>query len=224
MLVGTCPSKHIVRWNEYVPQNGYALGTDIFDTAHNAGMRTVMIVGKEKLSQVTEPTSLDYYAFVDNTDEITDLYTIDQLAIRQIQTGFQVMFVHFPMGDLYGHEYGWMSRSQLNAYAEDDLALGRILDALRENGMFKSTLIIVTSDHGGHDTTHGENIPLDMNIPWVVSGPGVKHSQLITQVNTMDTAATAAYALGLPPPPEWDGVPIYEAFGQPVLKQSPACQ
>src|SRR5689334_4612927 len=65
MLVGTCPAKHIVRWNEYVPANGYALGTDIFDLAHAAGMRTVMVVGKEKLRQVTEPESTDYFAFVD---------------------------------------------------------------------------------------------------------------------------------------------------------------
>ena len=33
----------------------------------------------------------------------------------------------------------------------------------------------------------------------------------------MDTAATAAFALGLPVPPEWDGVPVYEAFGLSVI-------
>ena len=32
----------------------------------------------------------------------------------------------------------------------------------------------------------------------------------------MDTAATAAYALGLPIPAEWDGVPVLEAFGLPA--------
>ncbi len=57
MLVGTCPAKHIVRWNEYVPQNGFAIGADLFDIAHAAGLRTVMVVGKEKLRQVTEPLS-----------------------------------------------------------------------------------------------------------------------------------------------------------------------
>jgi hypothetical protein len=30
--------------------------------------------------------------------------------------------------------------------------------------------------------------------------------------------------LGLPIPPEWDGVPVYEAFGLPVVKQSVQCQ
>src|SRR5690242_3052834 len=88
MLVGACPAKHIVRWNEYVPENGYAIGTDIFDLAHAAGMRTVMVVGKEKLRQVTEPASTDFFAFVDDTDKIDDPYSIEQLANKQISQGF----------------------------------------------------------------------------------------------------------------------------------------
>lgn len=217
MLVGTCPAKHIVRWNEYIPSNGYALGTDIFDLAHAAGMRTVMVVGKEKLQQITEPASLDYFAFVDNTDKIEDPYSIAQLANKQISQGFSLMFVHFPNGDLAGHDYGWMSRKQLEAYADDDVSFGYILETLKNKTMYDSTLIIITSDHGGHDTTHGINIPEDMTIPWIASGPGVLPMQLTTQVHTMDTAATAAFALGLPLPAEWDGVPIYEAFGLPSV-------
>jgi hypothetical protein len=62
MLVGTCPARHIVRWNEYVPQNGFAIGKDVFDLAHGAGLRTAMVVGKEKLRQVTEPGSTDFFS------------------------------------------------------------------------------------------------------------------------------------------------------------------
>ncbi len=215
MLVGVCPAKHIVRWNEYVPENGFALGTDIFDIAHAAGLRTVMVVGKEKLRQVTEPTSTDYFQFVDDTDKIVDQYRIEQLAIKQISEGFSLMFVHFPNGDIEGHDNGWMSRQQLKVYAKDDESLGLILDALKDAGMYESTLIIISSDHGGHDTTHGTKMVEDMTIPWIVSGPGVLPMQLTTQVHTMDTAATAAFALNLPIPTEWDGFPVYEAFGLP---------
>lgn len=216
MLVGTCPAKHIVRWNEYIPANGYALGTDIFDLAHAAGMRTIMAVGKEKLRQVTEPASTDYFEFVDDTDKIEDPYTIEQLANRQISQGFSLMFVHFPNGDLAGHDYGWMSRKQLEAYADDDVSFGYILETLKNKDMYTSTLIIITSDHGGHDTTHGTDLPDDMTIPWIASGPGILPMQLTTQVHTMDTAATAAFALSLPIPAEWDGVPVFEAFGLPA--------
>jgi arylsulfatase A-like enzyme len=225
MLVGTCPSKHIVRWNEYVPENGYAIGTDIFDLAHAAGLRTVMVVGKEKLRQITEPTSTDYFAFVDETDKIIDPFTIEQLAIQQIFKDFDLMFVHFPDGDLQGHDHGWMSRQQLRAYANDDESFGYILETLKDLGLYQSTLIIVTADHGGHDTTHGTNMMEDMTIPWIASGFGVENRQLTTQVHTTDTAATIAFALGLPIPPEWDGVPVYEAFGLPAAERKwPVCQ
>jgi predicted AlkP superfamily pyrophosphatase or phosphodiesterase len=225
MLVGTCPEKHIVRWNEYVPENGFAMGTDIFDLAHAAGLRTVMVVGKEKLRQITEPASTDYFSFVDDTDKIKDPFTIEQLAMQQIVEGFDLMFVHFPNGDLAGHDHGWMSRQQLRAYATDDESFGLILETLKNHGLYEGTLIIVTADHGGHDTTHGTDMLEDMTIPWIVSGTGVQHLQLTTQVLTTDTAATAAFALGLRIPPEWVGIPVTEAFGLPVEEREwPVCQ
>jgi len=224
MLVGTCPEKHIVRWNEYVPENGYALGTDIFDLAHAAGLQTVMVVGKEKLRQVTEPPSLDYFAFVDKTDKVEDNYSLEQLAVQQMKRGFNMMLLHFPDGDIRGHEHGWMSQTQLIAYQYDDKELGRILDVLKQNGTYDTTMIIITSDHGGHGTTHGYDIPDDMMIPWIISGPRVKPGLLTTQVNTMDTAATAAFVLGLPLPEEWDGAPVLEAFGLPITAHSKPCE
>jgi hypothetical protein len=63
----------------------------------------------------------------------------------------------------------------------------------------------------------------DMTIPWIASGAGIQPKALTSPIHTMDTAATAAFALGLSLPPEWDGVPVYEAFGLPVERQSQAC-
>ncbi len=211
MLSGLCPSKHGVTWNDYIPENGYALGTDLFDLAHAAGMRTVMVVGKEKLRQVTEPDSTDVFAYVDgNEDEIA------QRAVQEMTPDFGIMFVHFPKGDLIGHSYGWLGQAQLKAYREGDDAFGKLLAGLDFAGLRSSTLVIVTSDHGGHETTHGSDLPEDMTIPWIVSGPFVRPGQLTTRVYTMDTAATAAFILGLPRPAEWDGLPVLEAFGIPT--------
>ena len=91
--------------------------------------------------------------------------------------------------------------------------------------MRASTLIIVTADHGGHNTSHGFDIPLDMTIPWVIVGPGVQPKALTSPINTTDTAATAAWALGLPLPPEWAGRPVLEAFGFPddAPRPQPRC-
>jgi hypothetical protein len=216
MLVGTCPAKHIVRWNLYVPQNGYALGTDIFDLAKAADLRTVMIVAKQKLRQVTEPPSTDSFAYHDTTDKNSAPFSVLRLSLNQINEGFGLMFVHFGEGDLEGHASGWMSRAQLGVYGREDRGLGSMIQTLKDKGMYETTLIIVTSDHGGHESTHGTDLPEDMTIPWVISGPGIVPGELQTQVHIMDTAATAAFALGLPLPLDWDGIPVYEAFGMPV--------
>jgi arylsulfatase A-like enzyme len=219
MLTGLCPSKHGVDWNDYLPERGYAQGTDIFDLAHAAGLQTVMYVGKKKLIQITEPSSVDIYNYINDRDLV-----ITERLIDEFPQDFGVLFVHFPTPDGMGHEYGWMSPEQLSVIFRADEALGMILAELDARNLRDETLIIITADHGGHDTTHGSSMPVDMTIPWIASGPGIQPGQLTSPVHTMDTAATAAFVLGLPAPPEWDGVPVYEAFGLPVEKQSVSCE
>lgn len=219
MLTGTCPSKHGVDWNDYSPEEGYANGIDLFDLAHARGLQTVMHVGKEKLRQITEPSSLDIFTYVNDRDLV-----VTQRLLDDFPQDFGLLFVHFPLVDGMGHVYGWMSPQQLSVAFRADEALVQILSELDARNLRGETLIIVTSDHGGHDTTHGSSLPEDMTIPWIASGPGIQPKVLTTQVHTMDTAATAAFALGLPLPPEWDGVPVYEAFGLPVERQSMPCE
>ena len=216
LVTGTCPAKHVVRWNEYVPQNGYALGTDIFDLTRSVGLRTVLITGKEKLRQITEST--DFFGWVDNTDEEKDKITLDNMVIEQIRLGFGLMMIHFPDGDVVGHEFGWLSKQQLSAYKENDQSLGRFINVMKDSGYYDGTLFIITSDHGGAltDPPHGTDIPEAMTIPWIISGPQIVPGELKTPVYIYDTAATVAFALGLPLQPEWDGTPVYEAFGLPV--------
>jgi arylsulfatase A-like enzyme len=122
-----------------------------------------------------------------------------------------------------GHSYGWLSSQYLSVLFRADEAIGRLLVELDARNLRRETLIIITADHGGHDTTHGSSMPEDMTIPWIASGPGIQPKQLTTTVHTMDTAATAAFVLGLDIPTEWDGVPVYEAFGLPVKTESVQC-
>jgi predicted AlkP superfamily pyrophosphatase or phosphodiesterase len=218
MLVGVCPSKHGVDWNDYIPERGYAVGTDLFDLAHAAGLQTVMYVGKEKLRQITEPPSTDIFVFINDRDLI-----ITERLIADFPEDFGLLFVHFPTPDWMGHVFGWMSFEQLSVVRRADEAIGHLLAELDARGLRDETLIIITADHGGHDTTHGSSLPEDMTIPWIASGPGIQPGQLATQVHTYDTAATAAFMLGLTIPPEWDGVPVYEAFGLPIEEQSVPC-
>ncbi|MCQ3938278.1 MAG: hypothetical protein DPW18_14700 [Chloroflexi bacterium] len=218
MLSGQCPDKHGVDWNDYIPENGYAPVTDLFDLAHAAGLQTVMYVGKEKLRQITEPESTDIFEYINDRDLV-----ITETLIQNFPADFGLMFVHFPTADWMGHEYGWLSGEQLSVLFRADEAIASLLAELDSRGMRDETLLIITADHGGHGAAHGSSLPEDMTIPWIASGAGIQPAVLEAPITTVDTAATAAFALGLPIPAEWDGVPVYEAFGLPVENVSVGC-
>ena len=209
MLTGLCPDQHGVNWNDYIPENGYAQGTSLFTLAKQAGLYTVMVVNKEKLRQITPPETTDVYEWVNDRDVV-----IADQAAPILKEGFDLAFVHFATTDAMGHVHGWLSPEQLSVVRRADEAIGALLTALDEAGLREDTLIIVTADHGGHDDLHGSRSPQDMTIPWAVIGPEVIPQYLTQPVNVTDTAATAAWALNLPPLPDAAGLPIIEAFGQ----------
>jgi len=219
MLSGLCPAKHGVYWNDYLPNLGYAQGTDLFDIAHSAGLHTYMVVSKKKLIQITEPSSLDNFLFVNDRDTV-----VMETLLADFPEDFNVLFIHFGIADGMGHSYGWLSPQQLSVLFRADEALGQFLDELDARNLRNETLLIVSADHGGHATTHGSNSPEDMTIPWIAAGPWVQPKTLTSFIQTTDMAATAAFALGLPIPAEWDGAPVYEAFGLPAERQTVQCE
>lgn len=67
-----------------------------------------------------------------------------------------------------------------------DAQIGRVLNALDQNGQRENTLIIFTSDHGlsvGRHGLIGKQNPYDhsIRVPFVVSGPGIKAGKKITK-------------------------------------------
>ena len=203
MLTGFAPDAHGVIWNDNYPDRAIAVPT-IFATAHAAGLRTVMVVGKEKMQLFNVPGTVDSYVYATEGDR-----DVADKAIAEIESGFDLMFVHLPNVDFFGHSTGWMSETYLFEITQTDKAVGRIFAALPEN-----TTIILTADHGGRGAGHGSNIPENMTIPWIISGPGVVSDYEIgSSVEITDTAATASYILGLSLPLDVDGQPVYEAFG-----------
>ena len=207
MLSGYEVSEHGLDRNG-VPDNTYVRTLTLFSLAHTAGLRTAMVVSVGFLSHIAVPGSLDDFEVVEgNNAQVADA------AIAQMETGFGVLFVHMLETDSYGHSDGWLSPGYLEAVARADDAVGRILDSLNQLGLADSTLVILTSDHGGHDKTHGTSSAEDMTIPWVIAGPWVAPGIEITApVRIYDTAATALWALGLPLPEGMAGRPIKEAF------------
>ncbi len=209
MLGGMTPEKHGILWNDYLPERGKIKGPTLFSVARQAGISTAMIVGKDKLEHIALPDSVDIFDYAGYSDP-----QVAERAIEVIQAGLPgVLFIHLPDIDTVGHAAGWMSETQLNTVAQADQLTAQIVDALKSGGYFSQTLLLITADHGGRETTHGGDSPEEMTIPWLAVGPGVPAGAALTSpITVYDTAATALYALNLPLPPEWDGRPVLDIF------------
>ena len=209
MLSGMLPEKHGIQWGlPYIGWPGME-GPTLFTEVHDAGLSTAMVFGKEKLSYIALPNSVDKIFGPEAHDT-----EIKNEAIKFIEDGLpNAFFIHFPDTDRVGHAYGWMSTNQLFAITFVDGLISEIVSTLKKEGYWDNTLLIITSDHGGQGFNHGDDSPLDRTIPWLAVGPGVARGiTLNITVNTVDTAATALYALKLPIPEKWDGRPVLEIF------------
>jgi predicted AlkP superfamily pyrophosphatase or phosphodiesterase len=201
MLSGFTPAQHGITWNTYQPEMGFIRVPTIFARAHDAGFRTVAVVGKEKLTHLNVPGTIDAFLEIDHDDDAAEA------AVSHAHS-FGLMFVHLPDTDRNGHAQGWMSPAYLRAVTSADAAVGRIVAALPADAT-----VIVTADHGGHGLSHGQDIPDDMTIPWIMAGPHVVAAhQVMGPVSTMDTAATALTVLGLSLPAGATGQPVIEAL------------
>lgn len=204
MLSGVMANVHGLTWDNYQPEKPCISVPTVFSLVKAAGLRTVMVVGKEKFRHLDAPGTVDAFVLTGRGDA-----DVANEAIMQVQAGFDLMFVHFPDTDLSGHASGWLSAAYCAKVGEADHAVGRLLSTLPAE-----TTVILTADHGGHASTHGSTMPEDMTIPWIIAGPRVVPGgrELARPVRTVDTAATALYVLGLALPSAAAGSVVGEAF------------
>jgi arylsulfatase A-like enzyme len=101
------------------------------------------------------------------------------------------------------------TRAKLVAFIEQtDDAIGKVIQALKQTGQYENTLIIFTSDNGGHLPTGANNGPVrdgkqsmyegGLRVPAFVSWPAmIRSGSVSTQVNlSMDIFPTLAELAG----------------------------
>lgn len=122
-------------------------------------------------------------------------------------------FVHLDHVDHAGHHDGHGTPHYYEAVSKADSLIGKILAGIKEAGIDKNTLVIVTADHGGIGYGHGGATPQEAEIAMVLFGKDIKKGYRIEQqVYTYDLAATIAFALNITPPYAWIGRPVKAAF------------
>lgn len=158
--------------------------------------------------RLLEPRAMD---LLENVKGSTNTARRAAEVIRQHKPTF--LFVHFDEVDHFGHTYGWKSPEYFREVAEVDGLIGDLLSALTDAGIREKTVIIMTADHGGKGTSHGQPTMDEIEIPVIMAGPGIhQRHEIARPVNTYDTAATVAALFELKPPEAWIARPIKEAL------------
>jgi predicted AlkP superfamily pyrophosphatase or phosphodiesterase len=123
------------------------------------------------------------------------------------------LFVHLHDVDSVGHNAGHGTPEYYAAIERTDTHIGNIINSIREAGIMDKTVIIFTADHGGINKGHGAISMQEMQIPWIIAGPGINRNKEITDsIMTFDTAATIAALFKIKPPQVWIGRPVGAAF------------
>jgi predicted AlkP superfamily pyrophosphatase or phosphodiesterase len=208
MLSGFDVPAHGLSWNSWQPSRGNIKVPTVFSVATHAGQKTAAFVGKRKLEHIAPTGTVTLFS---NPGFLCKKVVVPAAAhFRENQP--QVEFVHFSDPDEGGHRVGWMSRDQLDAIGHSDECLGKLVEAIKATDP-EHTLLIISADHGGRGRNHSGAREEDRLIPWIAWGAGVRPGHRIdAPVSTVDTAATALWALGYAPSPGGAGHPVTEAF------------
>ncbi len=219
MLTGTAPWRHWMWWDEYPSRYNPPRPPvpTILELARQHGYSTAMATGKSKLAAIVRPDT-PHWVFVPGEQGYADDLNVGRQAASIIeQHRPQVMFVHFPDCDAAGHGSGWGSTEQVQTVERTDGAIGLVLAAMRRAGVYESTTIIVTADHGGSGKGHWKDDPYSIVIPWIIAGPGIRSGVDLTSepglaVKVEDTFVTACVILNLPVDEDTDGKFLSAAF------------
>ena len=66
---------------------------------------------------------------------------------------------------------------------ELDGYVGRIVDAIKEAGIYDNSIIIVTADHGGINKGHGGKTMQEMETPFIIAGKNVKKGGIFDETD-----------------------------------------
>jgi len=115
--------------------------------------------------------------------------------------------------DTTGHINGWGSKAYYDKLALLDNFVAIIEQAVKDSGIYDSTVFVFSSDHGGSFKGHGLNTSKHRKIPLVFCGNCIKKGYIIPfPADICDIAPSIATILGLKIPQEWTGKPIFEIF------------
>ena len=195
------PQRHGTTTNTYVPQVRPING--LCEVLKQADKKCAIFYNWEEIRDVSRPNSLAHSCFYAGRrigykqagEELTD-EAIKYL--KKYDTDFT--FIYFGYPDMQGHNHGWMTDEYFEAIQSSWNNIEKLMNELGDEYTY-----IITSDHGGHDRTHGSDMPEDMIIPIIINGRDFEKGKTFESANIIDLAPTVAKLIDVEPDEEWEG-------------------
>jgi hypothetical protein len=171
---------------------------DIFKAARAAGIKSVFSGGDANYAAFT--TADFHYAAVVSDEQVVqqalthlrnDKVRLLRLHLQRIRDDWTGPANTTDPGSAY-----------LRHLVASDALLGQLRQALQDEGLWDSTYLVVTGDHGMGQTAASAHVPSSAsswNIFMAFYGPGLKKGATIPYAELPDVAVTAMRFLGLPP-------------------------
>ncbi len=199
------PQRHGILTNTYVPQVRPVKG--IFEKISEAGGVSAFFYGWEPLRDIALPGTLKYAMYINAYNyESTDTVLTNEAEklISQQKPDFVFLYM-VETDEKGGHDNGWMSEEYLKRIS---IAIDNVKRIIERFGEEYS--VIVMADHGGHERSHGSEMPEDMTIPLFFYGNDFKVGEIKEKISLLEIAPTIAGIMGIEPDREWEGKIIFK--------------
>lgn len=204
MLTGVWKEKHKVYGNSYENPNIEEY-PHFFNLAKQqySQLKTYSIINWSPIHKILKDNEANVMSH-----GLTDSLVTKSVANTLKNDEVDVMFVHLDDVDHAGHSTGFTpdNPEYINAIEETDMNIGEIVKSLqkRKNYANENWLILVSTDHGGSGTNHGEATPEHTTIFYIASGKDVEKGEIKKQVYITDVAVTALKHLNVALKEEWE--------------------
>jgi hypothetical protein len=228
LVTGMPVEKHGITWNFFEFSRGYPRHPSLFDYLDLSGGRdSAIFYMDESLYQLAKPEPYtDYQLCGALRPECgpQKLVAYIQQYLQKATSGHgyghailslpHLLVVHLPEAGRAGVTHGWNSKEYREALRTVDDAMKSVLGLFNGYSLLDRTAVVITA-LSGKGTDPGAEVPTTDSpvVPWIVSGTGIKHGQLIRQpVSIIDTGATVMKILGLETHTEWESKAVDEIF------------
>ena len=198
------PQRHGTTTNTYVPQVRPIRG--LCEVLKSADKKCAIFYNWEEIRDVSRPNSLAHSCFYAGRrigyKEAGEVLTDELIKyLKNYDTDFTFLYFGYP--DMAGHNHGWMTDEYMEAVQSSWDNIEKIMTELGDEYTY-----IITADHGGHDRTHGTDMPEDMLIPIIINGKDFEKGKEFSAANIIDIAPTITKLFGIAPDGDWEGKSI----------------